>query len=266
MQEQTFIDSAIWKEISTMYDNNYVDPQTGCMLPADHISSGMMGLEENLQRSSMRLPNFCLGEVTQNDFSDEVGIGSHLQQQLNFELEQEYHIQMIRDVLQPQQDVCAGQQSSASNITTANSWEASFREMQELSLFHQQQQQNLLDQSQHISSFATSDNTASCTNPITSAYTPPPELLNLLQIPRCSVGSSTISFGSKKPSLDIFPILNGEMVDQNSRLYDPQLSFTPHSPCLRDILRTLPYQLNPPKSSLGLDENEAALQEEEAGR
>ncbi|XP_057872397.1 transcription factor EAT1 isoform X1 [Cryptomeria japonica] len=268
MQEQTFIDSANWKESSTMYDNNYVEPQPGYTgLPVEQVSSGIMGLEENLQKASVRLPNFSLGEVTHNNFSDEVGIASDIQQQLNFESEQEYHSQMIRDVLQQQYDVCPGQNSSASVATVASSWEVNFHEMQELSLFNQQQQQNFLDQSHHISSYAVANNTH-CTNATSTAYPPPPELLNLLQIPRCSVGTTTISFGSKKPSLDIFPILSGEMVDQNSRMYDPHLSFPPHSPCLRDMLHTLPhnFQLNPPKPYLGLDEKEAALQEAEAGR
>lgn len=256
-----------------MFDNNYAEPHSGCtMVPPDQstsiCNSGVMGLEENSQRGSVRLPNFSLGEVSQNNFSDEAGIGSDLQQQFNFEFEQEYHSQMMQEVLHQQlnlvqQDVCPGQQQSCTSAATGSSWEASFHEMQEISFFHQQQ--NLLqDQQHHISPFS-SNNVSTHTN---VGYNPPPELLNLLQIPKCSVGSAPISFGHKKP-LDIFPTLNGETVDPNSRLYDPHLSFAAQPPLLRDMIQTLNphgYQLNPPKSYLGLDEKDVALQDSEAGR
>lgn len=235
---------------STMYDD-YFDPQPGCnMLPADlPSSSAIMDLEENLQRPLLRLPIFSPGE---NNFSDEAGmLGSDLQQQLNFELEQEYNSQIIQDVLQQHnnlhQEMCSSQQQPNNSSATASSWEASFHEMQEITLFQQQQQQqqqNILhiqDQGHHISSFASS-------NASTSAY-PAPELLELLQLPRCSMPSSAISFNSNHPQLSFNP---------------------PQPPLLRDMLHTLNshnYQLNPSRSYFGMDEKEAALQAEaEAGR
>eukprot|EP01018_Ginkgo_biloba_P005133 Gb_19452 [translate_table: standard] len=260
--------------LTTMYED-YLDPQHESNMPPDDQSncSGIMCLEENLQRPLIRLPNFSLGELTQNNISDEAGIGSELQQQLNFELEQEYHSQMMQDVLQQHtnlhQEICSGQQPTA----TTSSWEASIHEMQEMTLFHQQQQQQqqqhllqVQDPQHHMSSF-TSAFTGNNTSNNSTAY-PAPELLNLLQLPRCSVPSTTnISFGSKKHlhSLEMFPILNSEMGDHDSTLvYDPQISFPPQPPLLRDLFHSLPrnYQL-PSKSYFGIDDKEAALQEAE---
>ncbi|RWR87271.1 transcription factor EAT1-like protein [Cinnamomum micranthum f. kanehirae] len=204
-------------------------PQTAINCPE---VAAMGGSSSNNLEDNLRL-NFFLEDLSKTNPPSEVGMGIDLQQQLRFDLEQEYNSHLMQDMLQ----------DSHSQLEHRN-WE---QDMQEMDIHQQQQieQQQQMPLPHDLQCF----NSAAYLNP---PYTTP-DLLNLLHLPRCSVTSmlpaSSIAFNSPESkhnnfnTLDMFSEL--PMTDSTSAstiLYDPplQLSFPPQPPIFRDLFHSLP--------------------------
>ncbi|XP_010278769.1 PREDICTED: transcription factor EAT1-like [Nelumbo nucifera] len=205
-------------------------------------------------------------------------IGIDLQQQLGFELEHELNNQLIQDLLH----------DPTPEPFKQPNWDAEEQEMQDLSYqneqpllqqYHQihdqevqyQQQQQQIDLQHNVH----------CFNPPFGhpPYTTTPDLLNLLQLPSCTVSSllpnsSSISFtnsSKKRPnyqnSLDIFgelPVADNTAVTTGFYDHPPfHLNLPPQPPVFRELFHSLPQNYSFPGSRNdsffgGLGEREVA--------
>ncbi|XP_077234268.1 transcription factor EAT1-like [Tasmannia lanceolata] len=227
--------------------SDYFDPnQMHGAVDAPQTATNCQGLEENLI-----LPKYSLDDLSNHNPSDEAAaMGIDLQTQLGFDLEQEYSSHLMQDMLQDSHP--------PSLPLEHRNWEkSSLQEMQDMNLnyhLHEQQQHQIAMQSFNSDSY---------TNPPYG----PPDLLNLLHLPRCSVPSmlphtSSISFNSpsRNPtnyhtSLDIFGELpvGADSTLASTVLYDPslQLNFHPQPPVFRDLFNSLPHNYSLPGSTGG---------------
>ncbi|XP_058085857.1 transcription factor EAT1-like [Magnolia sinica] len=216
----------------------------------NNSSNNNNSLEDNL-----RLSSFSLEDISRINPSEEaVTIGIDLQQQLGFDLEQEYNSHLKQEMLE-----------ESHPPLDHPSWESGhIHEMQDTSIhhhLHQQQHQFQLQQHeqqnlQHISSA-----------PFTNSPYGPPDLLNLLHLPRCSVPpvlpTSSISFDggpARRTTNNFHTSLGflGELPTADSTtastvLYDPplQLNFPPQPPMFQDLFYTLPHSYELPGSMGG---------------
>nr|AJP06244.1 bHLH1 [Pinus tabuliformis] len=190
-----------------------------------------MGLEENPGMRHFRaFPNISFVELMAQNVSDEAGMGSEIQRQLNFELEQEYNTQIMDDVLflRRHEISTSAQQQHRQQLQQQQqqaNWEANIHEIYEMSLFHSQH-----GGPQHpaITSFTSPSNIYNNITSIEHRSEPNgyntgiatanylgPELLNLLQFPAvCSTESDSVSIRSsisKTPTM--FPTPNNEVSD-----------------------------------------------------
>ncbi|XXG75512.1 hypothetical protein AAC387_Pa08g0066 [Persea americana] len=218
-------------------------PQTAINCPE---VAAMGGSSSNNLEDNLRLPNFSLEDLSKTNPPSEGSMGIDLQQQLRFDLEQEYNSHLLQYMLQ----------DSHPQLEHRN-WEQDMQEMDihQQQQMEQQQQQQQMPLPHDLQCF----NSAAHLNP---PYTTP-DLLNLLHLPRCSVTSmlpaSSIAFNSPERkhnnvhTLDMFSEL--PMTDSTSAstiLYDPplQLSFPPQPPIFRDLFHSLPlhdYSLQGPR-------------------
>ncbi|XP_031482495.1 transcription factor bHLH91-like [Nymphaea colorata] len=196
-------------------------------------------------------------------------MGIELQNQLRFELDPEFNTQIIQEALQASHSQLEHHHFATTVLppppSVLQNWETG--EMHDMVF---QQQQSL--------------NTTYSLNSSLAA----PDLLNFLQLPRCSVPTvlpttSTLPFNgiNKKAisgfpnSLDIYTEIGGNDANSaSSVLYDPlQLNFPPNPPLLRDLFQSLPQNYHLPNSQsgpyLGLDEKDTGgsgmLQEGDIG-
>lgn len=198
--------------------------------------AAMGGISSNNLEDSLRLSNFSLEDLSKTNPPSEGGMGIDLQQQLQFDLEQEYNSQLMQDMLQ-----------DAHAQFEHRNWE---QDVQEIGIHQQQQmeeqhQQNQMPLPLDLHCF----NSAAYLNP---PYTTP-DLLNLLHLPRCSVPSmlptSSFAFNSPERKHNNFHTMDmlGELPMTDSAsvstiLYDAplQLSFPPQPPTFRDLFHSLP--------------------------
>ncbi|CAN6461294.1 unnamed protein product [Victoria cruziana] len=239
-----------------MYEeNSYLDAahqsmpteMDGSILAASNCTMGTAagGLDQN----------FTFDQDQNNPTQEPMGI--ELQNHLSFELDPEFNTQIIQEALQASHSQLEHHHQLVTPVlppppSVLQNWDGG--EMNDMGF---QQQQSL-----------------NSTYSLNSSYTAP-DLLNFLQLPRCSVPTvlpttSTLPLNgiSKKAisgfpnSLDIFTEIGGnEANSASSVLYDPlQLSYQPNPPLLRDLFQSLPQNYHLPNSKsgqyFGLDEKD----------
>ncbi|KAL4199438.1 hypothetical protein AMTRI_Chr03g51120 [Amborella trichopoda] len=246
-----------------MYENKFLETQEpppphstqetedSCPTPNSAPNLVMGSLEE-----SLRLLNFSLEDLPQNNVNDEAALRMGIQEQIGFELDQEINSQIIHEVLQ---------ENNATQLEHHhhNHWDDA--NVHDMDLHHHHH-----DHLHHHHQEHQDHQQLPCFNPNSFSNTPynAPDLLNLLHLPKCS----SMPFNNsnlKRSSLDIFGEIpsNDAISTSSSMLYDPlHITFPPQPPLLRDLFTTLPhnYHMPSPKGNgyFGVDEKEGTMYQE----
>ncbi|XP_010243136.1 PREDICTED: transcription factor EAT1-like [Nelumbo nucifera] len=248
-----------------------VDNPSQTVTDCSGLSPLMNSFQDNLRFSSSSSPEDIpdhpnpSGDTSASAIAASMGID--LQQQLGFEMEHELNNHLMQDVLHD-----PAQTQFEQHNWNVGEQDMSYRHEQPLP----QQYQQYHDQDQHVGL----QHNLHCLNS-TPFQNPPyvatPDLLNLLQLPRCTVSSmlpaSSISFtntSKKRPnyqtSLDIFgelPTTDGTVAATSLYDHPPlHLNLPPQPPLFRELFH-LPQNYNLPGSRGGsffggLDEREVS--------
>ncbi|XP_072962281.1 transcription factor EAT1-like [Typha angustifolia] len=213
-------------------------------------SMGNNNMDYNGLKNNIGIPSFSIDDLSNSihNPSSEAAAATimefdHLEHQLGFDLEQELHSHIVH---------------STPDIETA-CWVPTMQDFQEHTI---QNQQNYEDQPKSIAAEADIQSY--------DQHTGMPDLLNLLQLPRCNVNpmihpTTSITFENPilNPSnfpMDIYNELSGAPVPETGlMLYDPTLNMsypTPQPHLLRDLFHSLPQNYG---LFCGIDERDAMI-------
>ncbi|KAK9144174.1 hypothetical protein Sjap_004077 [Stephania japonica] len=203
----------------------------------------LMGGSSSTANSNNSLEDQNIKSTTNYSAFSLENLSTHQPNSLEFELDHEFNTHLIlQDVLNNhhQTGVGGGGVGGGNPCLDQINWDNTTTTIQDSST----QQYNLHDHDHQIPIHQHQDNNFQCFNSIYGATPTTPDLLNLLQLPRCSVSSmlpsSSISFTNPtRNSLDIFSAADGVNV-----LYDPSLhlnNLPPQPPLFRELLHSLPH-------------------------